>query len=84
MANEYEIKLALRKAAEALVKRRITEAELGRLYQLYLQETGTDYQRAVKSLSRFSQFTEAQIVEKRSTSDDLDRLMSDLQDKLGK
>ena len=78
MASEYEIKRLLRQAAEKLVGRSLTEQEASRIYQSYQQAYGTSYNKTIEALSKFSSLTKKQIMEKRSSSDDLDRVMQDL------
>ena len=82
MANEYEIRRLLREAAEKLVIRKLTDQEVSRLYQLYQQEYGTPYSKTIKALSKFSALSESQVIEKRSSSDDFDRVMQDLKREL--
>lgn len=82
MANEYEIIRLLREAAEQLIGRKLTAQETTRLYQRYQQAHGTPYKKSIDALSEFSQLTERQIIEKRSSSDDLDRVMQDLKREL--
>lgn len=82
MASEYEIKRLLREAAEKLIGRILTEQDASRLYQYYQQAYGSTYNRTIEALSKFSSLTEKQIIEKRATSDDLDRVMQDLLRKL--
>ena len=82
MANEFEIKRMLREAAEKLLGKRLTEQEISSLYRFYLEASGSSYNKAVESLSKFSQLSKSQIIEKRSSSDDLDRVMRDLERKL--
>jgi hypothetical protein len=78
MASEYEIKRLLRQAAEKLTGRSLTEQDVGKLYQFYQQAYGSSYNRTIEALTKFSSLTEKQIIEKRSSSDDLDRVMQDL------
>jgi hypothetical protein len=78
MASEYEIKRLLRDAAEKLIGRKLTEQEATKLYEFYQQEYGTLYNKSVNALSKFSSLSESQIRQKRSSSDDLDRVMQDL------
>ena len=82
MANEFEIKRLLREAAEKLTGRILTEQEVSKLYQFYQQAYGSAYNKTIEALSKFSSLSERQIIEKRSSSDDLDRVMQDLLDKL--
>ena len=82
MANEFEIKRLLKEAAEKLTGRKLTEQEVSRLYQFYQQAYGSAYSKTIEALSKFSSLTEIQIIEKRSSSDDLDRVMQDLARKL--
>jgi hypothetical protein len=82
MASEYEIKRLLKETAEKLLDRKLAEHEVTKLYQLYQQEYGTAYSKSIKALSEFSSFSERQILEKRSSSDDLDRVMQDLKREL--
>jgi len=78
MANEFEIKRLLRKAAEKLTIRKLTEQEGDKLYQLYAQAYGSSYNKTIEALSKFSRLTETQVIEKRSSSDDFERVMQDL------
>jgi hypothetical protein len=83
MASEFEIKRLLRAAAEKLIGRILTEQEVSNLYQFYQQAYGSTYEKTIEALSKFSRLTEKQIIEKRSSSDDLDRVMQDLLRQLG-
>ena len=78
MANEHQIRSLLREVAEKLTMRKLTDAEASRLYDLYQKEYGTPYSKAASALGKFSGLSERQIIEKRSASDDLDRVMQDL------
>jgi len=78
MANELEIKRLLKEAAEKLIGRRLTDAEVAGLYRAYEAESGTLYEKAIKALSKTASFSERQIREKAASSDNLDRLMQDL------
>ncbi len=78
MPNEFEIKRLLKEAAEKLTGRKLSEQEVSKLYQFYQQAYGTAYRKTIDALSKFSSLTEKQIIEKRSSSDDLDRVMQDL------
>jgi len=82
MASEYEIKRLLRAAAEKLLDRKLSEQEISKLYQLYQQEYGTPYNKTIKALSEFSALSESHIIEKRSSSDDFDRVMQNLKREL--
>ena len=84
MANEIEIKRLLRQAAEKLTGRTLTEQEANRLYQFYEQAYGSTYSKTIDALTKFTHLTEKQIIEKRSSSDDLDRVMKDLLRQLDK
>lgn len=81
MASEYEIRRLLKEATEKLLRRQLTSQEIDKLYQYYQQEYGTVYNKSIKALSKFSALSESQIHEKRSSSDDLDRVMQDLANK---
>jgi hypothetical protein len=82
MASENDIRRLLREAAEKLIGRKLTEQEVSKLYQLFQQEYGTPYNKTIKALSKFASFSESQVIEKRSSSDDFDRVMQDLKREL--
>ncbi len=82
MASEFEIKKLLREAAEKLVGRRLSESEIEKLYLLYQQEVGTPYKKTINTLQSFSSLSESQILQKRSASDDFDRVMRDIKREL--
>ncbi|MGD0573410.1 MAG: hypothetical protein ABSB11_10390 [Sedimentisphaerales bacterium] len=82
MSSEYEIRRLLREAAEKLAGRKLTEQEASRLYQSYQQASGTPYNKIIIALSIVTSFSEGQIIEKRSSSDDFDRVMQDLKREL--
>ena len=77
--SDQDIIQALRRAAEALVGRPISGEELNTLIQHFNQTSGTEYQRAIGTLSKFAGISEARIVEKTAASDNTDRLIQDLQ-----
>jgi hypothetical protein len=82
MASEFEIKRLLREAAEKLTGRMLTEQDISKLYQFYQQAYGSAYNKTIEALSKLSSLSERQIIEKRSSSDDLDRVIQDVVRKL--
>jgi len=80
MANDEELLTSLRKAAEAIVGRSLTEDEASRLIKLFNESSGTHYERAKSSITKLASVTEHQLQEKVAASDNTDRVMQELED----
>lgn len=82
MANDRDLILAFKKAAEALLGRSITDEESSRLIKLFNETKGTHQQRALAALSQFADVSESLLLEKTAASDNTDRVISDLKNTL--
>ena len=78
MATDRELILALRKAAEDLVRRRITDQEADALLKHFNESQGTHYERARLALARFANISTLQINERAAASDNTDRILKEL------
>ena len=74
-SNE-QLREALRRAAESLFERSISDIELDRIVDSYNAVDGTAFEKTIKSFAAFSYLTEAQVRAKAS-SDNTDRLIDD-------
>jgi hypothetical protein len=80
----YEVERAFRRVAERILNRPITEHELRRITDAYERAPGTTIDRAIRGLSTGLNESEGGIRSKAASSDDVSRLMQDLQTVLDK
>ena len=80
MASSYQDVIdALRRAAEAIARRRLTGTETRLLESFFSGAKGTPRQRAREALRGFLSFTTEQFIREVKASDDADRAMDDLE-----
>jgi len=79
MSTDRDVVNALRRAAEALIGRRLTDEEAARLLALFNKARGTYRQRANEALRQFAGLTEAGIRKYAAASDNTDRIITDLE-----
>lgn len=79
MATDQDLANALKRAAENLVNRSLTEADINRLVDNFKREEGTARQKAREALRKFAGLTEQELSVKSAASDNTDRLIVDLQ-----
>jgi hypothetical protein len=82
MANNNDVTLALKKAAEALSGRQITLTEQNELVKAFNEAQGTSHVRAMSALSKFTRLDESTILIKAAASDNTDRVIDDLKNTL--
>ena len=80
MSTDRDLVTALRKAAEVIVGRSLTDTEANRLVQLFNESSGTHYERSKVSITKLASITERQLQEKVAASDNTDRVMQELLD----
>lgn len=79
MATAAQVVKALQVAAEDLLGRKISQAELDSLTKIFDQTSGGPSDRMTKALAEFCQIAPDLLLEKRSASSNTNRLMIDLQ-----
>jgi FKBP-type peptidyl-prolyl cis-trans isomerase (trigger factor) len=80
MATDQQLVDALKRAAEVLLGRALTQQEFDNLVARFNKATGTNQQRATEALRGLTNLTEAQIGQRKAASDNTDRIIRDLQD----
>lgn len=78
MDRTVGVAVALVKAAESLLGRKLEMPEQTALIAIFTEETGTDKERALKSIRRFANLTDDQLQIKIGSSDDTNRKFEDL------
>ena len=78
MTTDSELVYSLKKAAEGLAKRTLTQAELERLLQFFRASGGSHYQKARSALIKFTNLNETQLLLNTAASDNLERIMREL------
>lgn len=74
--SDHDTREALRRAAESVFGRSISDTELDQIVRHFNAEHGTPFERTIKSFTRWGYLTEAQVRAKAS-SDNTDRLIDD-------
>ena len=82
MANNSDVRQALKKAAEALTGRELNLTEQTELVQAFDKAQGTNHVRAMSALSKFTRLDESTIIIKAAASDNTDRVIDDLKNTL--
>lgn len=83
MSTNRDLVNALNKAAKELINRELSQEEVNQLVRFFNESSGTNYERALKALSKFTDQTEQAeqtIFEKSAASDNTNRVMGDLKD----
>ena len=80
MPKDLDLEIALAKAAETLLSRKITASEQAELLRRFKTATGSFHERALKSLEQQTNFSRKEINEKCASSTNTDRVMDDLKE----
>lgn len=80
MSNADDVKRTLVAAAEAIIKRKLTDAETNALVIAFNEATGTYHDKALQALSKQAGLTTEGILKEARATTDTDRKMKDLQD----
>jgi len=80
MANDRELRTALKKTASVLASRELTETEADRLLETFKTTSGTSFERAIQVLTEATRLSRHEIMAKSAASDNTDRTMKDLND----
>jgi hypothetical protein len=78
MARDFELKEALKLAAERFTGRTLSQADVDRLVGFFNQSQGTTYERAKKAVELFVGLGGRQLIENTAAADNLNRILRDL------
>ncbi|MCK4504663.1 MAG: hypothetical protein KAW14_03530 [Candidatus Aegiribacteria sp.] len=79
MTDDRQLVEALKKAAEQVLKRSLSESETSELIRFFNEAKGTTANRAKKAITKIARISDSELMEKIASSDDTDRIMHDLE-----
>ena len=79
MATNQQLLAALKRAAEGILGRQLSDAEAQDLIKYFNGAAGSWIEKAKESVRRVANITEQQLLEKQASSDDADRRIRDLE-----
>ena len=82
MATNSDIINALKKAAEAILRRPLSQDEVISLSEHFSRAQGSNHERALIALKEQTKMSDKQLMEKAAASDNTDRIMQELENLL--